>query len=870
VPNRLPEELTAIRIGKPIGDRRVYVLDEHMNPVPPGIKGEIYIGGPSVARGYLNRAVLTAERFVMDPFAKEPGVRLYRTGDNARWLADGTLEFIGRNDFQVKIRGFRIELGEIETRLAECDGIREAVVVAREGKTGSMHLVAYYTVNSEEVIEAGQVRSLLVPALPEYMVPAAYVQLESFPLTPNGKLDRNALLPPGEDAYGARSYEPPTGEAETLVSKIWANVLRLDRVGRHDNFFELGGTSLLAVKVANLLEQANASVLAANLFMYPTVESLAKQIGMASKSVQSNAAICFREGTFGPPLFLAPSGIGQLLYVPTLLPHLDSDIPVYGLPPIPLGEATTFTVEAMAARMVRMIREVQPEGPYRIGGWSFGGILAYEIAGQLLGADQKVEFLGLLDTYYSGGGGIRGSSEADIEWDDCKTLLAHIEFYLSIGQRPPVSDQELEAAMHFLRSNVAALDIATFVRKCRDVSLMPKNYSHLTITQVRQTFARERAHLLANSRYYAQPLPIPVQLFIAPGNMLSSREGWSSVVPPGLLDVIETSGNHQSMMKSPHIENVGGAVSFTIRSATKKSRQIPETSYFPLAPLQLGRAKVPPLFCVPGAGANVTGFTELVTCLEKTQPVYGLQPRGLEDGLVPHSTIFAAAECYIRAIHQVCPEEPVHLLGHSFGGWVVFQMAQDLIKSGRTVASLTILDTEVPDNMNRVLREYSNTEAIMKWSDTFEMVLGRPLGLKRAEIDMQPEAVQRTLLHERLVAEGLLPSRTTPDVLQGPLRTFAASLRAHFMPKQAYSGPMRLVLVDELKLDEIGNWRNQQLIMSRWKHWAPNLEYVHGPGNHLTVLKPPHVKILAALLQEELSRTAYRSRQKRAISGVLQ
>src|SRR6185437_8590774 len=210
---------SSIPIGRPIWNTQIYILDRYGEPVPVGVAGEMYIGGAGVARGYLNRPELTAEKFLDDPFSSKPGARMYRTGDLGRWLGDGNIEFLGRNDFQVKIRGFRIELGEIEARLAEHPGVGEAVVIAREDTPGDKRLVAYYTVadrdTDQDIADAEQLRAHLAATLPEYMVPAAYVRLESFSLTSSGKLDRRALPAPEQDAYTSRVYEPPQGETET-------------------------------------------------------------------------------------------------------------------------------------------------------------------------------------------------------------------------------------------------------------------------------------------------------------------------------------------------------------------------------------------------------------------------------------------------------------------------------------------------------------------------------------------------------------------------------------------------------------------------------------------------------------------------------
>jgi amino acid adenylation domain-containing protein len=271
----------SVPIGKPIANTRIYILDGHGEPVPVGVGGELYIGGAGVARGYLNRPELTAERFLRDPFVEDGEGRMYRTGDLGRWLADGNIEFLGRNDFQVKIRGFRIELGEIEARLTEHEGVREAVVIAREDTAGDKRLVAYYTrINADNPDMGAEVlRAHLSQKLPEYMVPAAYVRLEVMPLTANGKLDRKALPAPEGDAYATRGYEAPVGDTEAAVAEIWAEVLKLERVGRHDNFFELGGHSLLVVTVIERMRRIGLQVDVRALFTTPTVAELAATVG---------------------------------------------------------------------------------------------------------------------------------------------------------------------------------------------------------------------------------------------------------------------------------------------------------------------------------------------------------------------------------------------------------------------------------------------------------------------------------------------------------------------------------------------------------------------------------------------------------------
>ncbi|HWK89849.1 MAG TPA: condensation domain-containing protein, partial [Longimicrobium sp.] len=284
----------AAPIGRPLPNARIYVLDARGGPVPTGVAGEICIGGSGVARGYLDRPALTAERFVADPFSAEPGARMYRTGDVGRWRPEGTLEFLGRGDGQVKVRGYRIELGEIEARLAEHAGVREAVVAAREDTPGEKRLVAYWV---GEAVPAEALRAHVRERLPEHMVPAACVRLEALPRTPTGKVDRKALPAPEGDAFAVRAYEPPAGETEQALADIWAEVLGVERVGRWDDFFELGGHSLLAVQVISRVRQVlHADVALGRVFTLPVLADFARELETAARAELPPIEPVSREG----------------------------------------------------------------------------------------------------------------------------------------------------------------------------------------------------------------------------------------------------------------------------------------------------------------------------------------------------------------------------------------------------------------------------------------------------------------------------------------------------------------------------------------------------------------------------------------------
>jgi amino acid adenylation domain-containing protein len=281
----LDEEAQSVPIGTPIGNTRVYVLDKHREPVPVGVAGELYISGAGVARGYLNRPELTAESFLADPFADDEPARMYRTGDLGLWRADGTIEFLGRNDQQVKLRGFRIEMGEIEARLLECRGVKEAVVIVREDAPGEKRLVAYYTAKENqdhassggaEDCNAATLRAYLLIRLPEYMVPGAYVRMDSIPLTSNGKRDRKRLPSPLREAFAAERHEAPEGEVETVLAEIWRELLGMELVGRGDDFFELGGHSLLAMQLVNRIQDTlKLDVRLADVFAARTIKNMA-------------------------------------------------------------------------------------------------------------------------------------------------------------------------------------------------------------------------------------------------------------------------------------------------------------------------------------------------------------------------------------------------------------------------------------------------------------------------------------------------------------------------------------------------------------------------------------------------------------------
>jgi amino acid adenylation domain-containing protein len=393
-------------IGRPVSNTSVYLLDSNLQLVPVGVLGELHLSGAGLARGYLDRAEMTAEKFIPNPFSTEPGVRMYKTGDLARYQTDGTIQFLGRIDHQIKLRGYRIELGEIETILREHAAVQNAVVMMRDSPQGNKDLVAYVVADSgtEENL-TGELRGVLKQKLPDYMAPSYFVYLEQLPLTPNGKIDRRALPAPDRSRPEfAHARSAPRNHTEEQLARIWQQVLDIEQVGITDNFFELGGHSLLAVRLLAEIEKTfGQKIPLVSLFRNATIESLAVVLGQDVDSLSWPTLVEIQKGNARPPLFcVSMPNVNALGYV-ALARYLGPEQPVYGLqaqyPEDLQGEHSQTAVDELATEYLQAIRAVQPHGPYQFVGMCRGAHIAFEMARRLEDEGQEVALVGILDTW---------------------------------------------------------------------------------------------------------------------------------------------------------------------------------------------------------------------------------------------------------------------------------------------------------------------------------------------------------------------------------------------------------------------------------------------------------------------------------------
>lgn len=559
-------------LGQAVANVQVYVLDEEMEPAALGVAGELHIAGVGVARGYLDRPSVTAEKFVPNPFSIAPGTRMYRTGDRVKRCANGNLEFLGRVDQQVKIRGYRIELGEIEAVLGQCPGVRACAVVVQEDERAEKRLVAYVVKVGTADVKDSELGSYLKERLPGYMVPSTFVEMEELPLTPNGKLDLRALPKPQQT--GTKIELLPYSELESTLETIWEDLLNVSHIGRSQTFLELGGHSLLAMRlVSKIKEQLGQDLPLAAVFDNPTIEQLANILRQKHKPAnRSNIVPINRRGSKPPLFFVHPGGGGAMGYR-HLASLLGEDQPFYGFQAIDEEEnqrEPLLSVAERAAQYLEALFKVQPHGPYLLGGWSFGAYAAYEMARQLQQGNHEVASLILLDVTAP------PPRSLPCDGDDADQLL----LYLSGGKKldfslDPVKHHEADERLQYLVD-----------RLVQSNALSPD----VEISQVRNFAKGLRRRLLSLIDYEMPPYAGAITL-------IRGREGTSPVkgnhaepddptlgfarLSPWPVQVHFVPGTHDDLVRPPHVQHLADVIKACISDAETSGtliRQIEATA----------------------------------------------------------------------------------------------------------------------------------------------------------------------------------------------------------------------------------------------------------------------------------------------------
>ncbi|HKT02322.1 MAG TPA: amino acid adenylation domain-containing protein, partial [Rugosimonospora sp.] len=534
-------------IGRVIRGSRLYVLDAALRPVPPGVPGELYVAGPGVARGYRFRPGLTAERFVAAPFG-QPGERMYRTGDLVRWRTDGQLDFLGRTDDQVKIRGHRIELGEVTSVLRSCRGVTQAAAVVREDRPGDRRLVGYLVPAGP--LDLDEVRRHLARQLPRYMLPSALVTVDELPLTTSGKLDRKALPAPRREA--ATTSRPPRTSTEQALCDIFAAVLGTDTVGVDDDFFHLGGDSILATRLASQVRAALGTDLSIRtVFDAPTVAELAHRLAHNRVPDELEVLLPLRARGTRPPLFCIHPAAGLSWPYAGLLQYLHPDQPLYGLQARALGRdgVRLPSVPSMAADYLAQIRQIQPTGPYRLLGWSFGGLVAHAIATLLEGEGERVALLAVLDGYPAGSP-IMERAGASSAMPSGRRLLSVLLRDVVVDEATP--HDELERILAGLQGQLSA---ATGLTEVRIAQRLNDVYAH----------HHRLAHEFTPDRFSGDLLLFCSSTHAEHGTLLAERS-WLPYVD-GTVRVHQVECEHERMLRPAGLNRMGPILSDGIERA---------------------------------------------------------------------------------------------------------------------------------------------------------------------------------------------------------------------------------------------------------------------------------------------------------------
>ena len=754
------ETATGSVIGEPIPDLQLYLLDKNLEPVPLGVCGEMYVGGDGLARGYLNRAELTAERFMPDPFAREAGARFYRTGDLARRLGNGDIEYLGRADEQVKVRGFRIEPGEIETALLTHTSLRAAVVVARADTSGDQRLCAYVVARRRGELRVDELRAYLRERLPEHMLPAVFVELEEIPLTAHGKLDKRRLPEPGrERPEFEKRYEAARNGVEAMLSELWSDVLGVEHVGIHDDFFDLGGDSIKGVIFINCLQERLGEIVhVVNIFNAPTIASFARYMEeQHPNAVARIIGVPVPHAETGEPAQESSKVTGVKLaqirkLIAPLPPRVDECAALKNRPAIfilaPPRSGTTllrvllgghprlFSPPELELLSFNTLAERKQAFSGAFGFWLEGSLRAImEIKG--CGAEEAASIM-------------RGLEERDLSTKEFYRLMQEW-----IGDRMLV-DKTPSYALHTSIMKRAEVDFenALYIHLLRHPRGMIRSFEEAKLDQIFFRYPhpfsrRELAEMIwtishQNILEFLQDVPIGRQYQLKFEDLVSRpRESLEQIckflgveLHPDMLQPYKdgaqrmTDGIHaESRMlgdvKFHSYKGIEASVGERWKEHAGRDNLAEETQAVaallgyesgastpepaPRSSFQLSfsdseqplvaiqaQGSLPPFFCVHAVGGNVFSYVGLSRRLGLAQPFYALQARGLMGAQEPHTRVEEMAADYIHAIRAVQESGPYVLGGWSMGGLVAFEMACQLQRQGQQVALVALFDSIAP------------------------------------------------------------------------------------------------------------------------------------------------------------------------------
>jgi amino acid adenylation domain-containing protein len=902
----------SVPVGRPTCNMQLYVLDRHLRPVPAGVSGGLYVGGPGLARGYLNHPKLTAESFIPHPFSREPGARLYRTGDLARREADGRVVFLGRLDSQVKLHGYRIELEEIEARLCEHGAVREAAAAVREEAPGDSRLVAYLVADAGHEPTAGDVREHLRARLPDYMVPSAFVFVGELPRTPTGKVDRRALPSPG----GARprlaqAYAAPHTALERLLAETWREILGVEQVGIHDNFFDLGGDSLRAAILVNKLqERLGDFVYVVALFEAPTVAALAAYLTEHYSSAVSRlvgvgdvGAERSTEGECVPSATINPAALARVRDVIGVAPAAP--------PPAIKNPAAVFVLSPprSGSTLLRVMLAGHPSlfAPPELELLSFNTL-----------AERREALSGKYSFWLEGT--IRalmeikgcGMEEARQLMEECEARgLSVPQFYRLvqewIGERRLVDKTPSYALdLEVLRRAEACFDGALYVHLLRHPYGMIRSFEEAKLEQVffryRHSFSRRelaeliwlvsqqnigefletvpaaRQHRLRFEELVSQPRealeglcdflglefhPAMVEPYRhTEGRMtdgihpLSQMLGDVKFHQHTRIDAAvaerwrgQTAADPLSELTRDAAEALGYQSEQTNKQTTPHAGPVKSTATSPLLVAIQPQGDLPPFFCVHPVGGSPFCYLDLSRRLGPDQPFYGLRARDLTRGGEPHADVETMAADYVEAVRAVQPSGPYRLGGWSLGGIVAFEMARQLRARGEGVAALVMFDSYAPELLG----------------DEFHPRAG---GTPQEYDDANPlaaEGVLNTLdelcrtgtegeikdAFETARRAGLLPPEVGPREFKRWLRDCRSRIQAAraYVP-QPFEGRINLFRPDEGHVEEVSPGEERLDPVLGWGELAAGgVEVYTVPGTHLGMIQEPHVSALAARLK---------------------